>query len=193
MVFYSEKQRRWFFANHPRYSYSKEYRANYYSARTGWVWIENLNALDGVPTIDPNVIYLGGGGGEPKREWIDALKNYSKDLENLPPEVRWLADTRTTLILAAILVALLALSGGGGAAVGNAIKNLPQSFKTEIIDFGRSPQFRTHVIRGNLVRAVVKIRKSGGGWAQVNEVIAKFEPYLDDAAGLARWALRNAH
>jgi hypothetical protein len=69
---------------------------------------------------------------------------------------------------------------------------MSSSWKTELINFSRSPAFRTTKIRGNLVKAIIKVRNGGGSWTQVEQVISKFEPYMQDAKGLARWAFNNA-
>ena len=184
MTFVSEKQRRWFFAN----KYKKDYQtANYYSKNTGWIYTIGLKEInDGVMPADIAEsdldLWLEKNGWQSFRE-------YKNDLENLPPAISWLADIKTTVLLANIL-AFLSLFGAIGNTSKIASVKVARSFKTEILEFMREPAFRSNKIRGNLVRTVIKAREKG--ITNIGPIIAKFEPYLSDARGLAHWAFTRA-
>src|SRR3990167_2687582 len=133
MTFVSEKQRRWYFANYGKYKTNYQ-TANYYSASTGWIWIENLDALKDTGRTADGVIHLGSKTSD--RGWMDAIKNYQSDLEKLPPAIRWLADIKTTAVLVTILTFLLTF--GGSIASGTLGKGVIQGFKREAMDFMRT-------------------------------------------------------
>jgi hypothetical protein len=179
--FQSAKQRRWFFWSR---KYSPRYAPNYYSQQTGWIRIDSLDDLNptaGMPPQDGKIDkWLAEHG-------LQTFKEYQQTLEEMPPWIRWLADSKTTLILIDILLGLISLAG-----MAKAITYVPNHAQlvSEIIS---NASFRKNIIRGNLVRTVKEVRNlPGSSWRDIEIVIEKFRPYLKDADGLARWAFLKA-
>lgn len=186
MAFRSDKQRKWFF-----WQLGKIKKPNYYSASTGWVYVNKISTSSptrGLPPEDTTDFdaWLASAG-------LGTIQSQLKTISNLPQPLKWLASPKTTKLLYMILsvltfLRLIQYTMAATAAANEAfwITKVTTVYKGQLKKIFFNPAFRETVIKKNLVSEISKLRT--GDVNRYFAIIAKYKNVLPQAEEIARYA-----